>query len=660
MQPLPVRLSSAGHLSSPSPSSPLTLCRSPLKSWYQFLARFLATKDERAFHNDKLDQKCLVLTINLPLLLSTAAICLIFPFLPWTYVPPLLGFAVVFMVGTSASLVHMVVAKHSFMSHFAATWWLELITCAAFWSFGGIVPSAGFILMPFMAPNVSFFLDKENRLAGPLCMFALASSVVVARMTVDLALGTGALTPVVIRFPDVSMVVATTLTIITCSSLSFGASAIMLRRLQQRAAALQRSMQKATEVAQMIVDWELDAVPKASGDNDVADLVVQVAERLKLYRPYLPAHLFTPAEDDDLSDADEVRTVSAPSTGFRGSSIRVTHPQLQPRRRSRTSAGNLPIAKLLVTRSQGTVPQGLGPQTGTMLSVRITQMDEIAASLGSVSYDMVQRAADSFARLSAHAARETKGMLQTVIHDHCLILWNVLPKCAQHVVHGLMAALMIRKAFKEMCTEEQLQGLTVSMGLWSGTFVCGTLSLGDMMSHACLGQGCERAVALQQYAAMSGRGIICNSLVFDSTKAAPKHRLLPVDVLSFNGKAVRGEIVYESVCELESGADEWMYQLHTNYSIVSADEQLRRLLQQVQDGTTGTLMDFESEVMELRESQELMVSQVANSLWAIARHHLTAGRYHRNLRSIWPIEPPCGPRSLQGPVAPWPQFLESS
>ena len=136
------------------------------------------------------------------------------------------------------------------------------------------------------------------------------------------------------------------------------------------------------------------------------------------------------------------------------------------------------------------------------------------------------------------------------LQSHCLILWNVFPRCPLHVGQALAAALAIRDGFKQQCAAAELPDLTVAMGLWSGAFVSGTITFGDMMSYACLGQGPERAEALQAYAALSGRGIVCSSRVFDATKAAPKQRLVPVDVLTFSPKDLCGEIVYECVGEV--------------------------------------------------------------------------------------------------------------
>ena len=543
---MPRRPSSIGAPSATSSVAPPAPPRSPLQLWYGVLARHIATKQERAYHDDKLEHKCLLFTINLQLLLGAGTCLFMFPFLPWAHVKTVLPYPTAFMAGALASLVHMAVTKRTSVSRFAATWFLQLMTCATFWSFGGVVPSAGVLLIPFFAPHVSFILDTEYRLAGPLRMFALSCLVVVARATVDLALGPGALTPLVIRLPAAAMTVISLLVIMTCSVVFVGSTAIMVRRLQRRARALQRSMHEATGVAQRVVNWELDAVPKPRGDGGVVDLMVQVAEKLRAYRPDL--------------------------------------------------------------------------------SARVVQTEEGAAGLAAVSYEVVQRVADVFSRVAADAAHATRGMLQAVGHDHCLILWNVLPKGASHVEHGLMAALMIREGFARHCGEAGLEGLTVSMGLWAGTFVSGTLHLGDMMSYACLGQGPEQALALREYAATFGRGIVCNHRAFDATKAAPRHRLVPVDVLSFSSKGARGELVYECVCELQSDADEWMYQIEAQSSALWADRRLRKLLLQVsKGGACGTIL------WAARSSWHTTGRrQATDGLWTEAREQKPSNDPHNN------------------------------
>ena len=592
---MPRRPSSIGAPSATSSVAPPAPPRSPLQLWYGVLARHIATKQERAYHDDKLEHKCLLFTINLQLLLGAGTCLFMFPFLPWAHVKTVLPYPTAFMAGALASLVHMAVTKRTSVSRFAATWFLQLMTCATFWSFGGVVPSAGVLLIPFFAPHVSFILDTEYRLAGPLRMFALSCLVVVARATVDLALGPGALTPLVIRLPAAAMTVISLLVIMTCSVVFVGSTAIMVRRLQRRARALQRSMHEATGVAQRVVNWELDAVPKPRGDGGVVDLMVQVAEKLRAYRPYLPAHLFAAAAaaDDDLSDVDEARSVLGRSASLdgQGPASPVTGDALPRVPTQPGRAGDPPAAKELLSVTRAAEQRSLGPHHGTLLSARVSQTEEGAAGLAAVSYEVVQRVADVFSRVAADAAHATRGMLQAVGHDHCLILWNVLPKGASHVEHGLMAALMIREGFARHCGEAGLEGLTVSMGLWAGTFVSGTLHLGDMMSYACLGQGPEQALALREYAATFGRGIVCNHRAFDATKAAPRHRLVPVDVLSFSSKGARGELVYECVCELQSDADEWMYQIEAQSSALWADRRLRKLLLQVsKGGACGTIL----------------------------------------------------------------------
>ena len=644
------RLFSTYSLSRSPPTSSATqtpsLFKSPLQWWYCFLAHYIATKEEQEHKNNSLHRKCLLFTINLSNVLCCSSTCCIFPFLPWSDVWILYyTLAGTFVVVVLAALSHMVITKRSWMCHFVATWWHQLLTCIGFWSFGGLVRSSTFVLLPFLAPHV-WFLTNTGGLAGPGCMFGIACLVVAARLVVDLALGTGALTPLVIRIPESGMTVAAALIAIIASGIAFCSAAHMLRRMQQRAEALENDMNEARGVAQMLVNWDLDALPEASGDNDVVDLMVQVAEKLKLYRPYLPAHLFTPGSEDDVEDVEDIQelAMNAPkSSGAIGGAAPRAHVQ-------RTSTSDRPE---LLSLTKATVHRPLAPHNGTLLRARISITKE---SLRSVSGDVVQRVANALARVVQDAARETKGLLQTMTHDHCLILWNVDSKCATHVLQGLTAAVMIRNRFTQHCTDEGEEGFAISIGLWSGAFVSGTLSLGDMTSHVCLGQGPDQALALQEYAAMFGRHIMCNNRVFDATKLAPKHRLVPVDVLSFGSGDTRGDIVYECVCEFETDTEEWMYQISVNRS--APDDHLRRLMQQVQQGMIANRDEFDSEVSGLRAAGEPIVSQVACALGAITRHHLTAGRYCRNLCPVWPLEPCFGPAARHVPT--WPQFVHGS
>ena len=105
-----------------------------------------------------------------------------------------------------------------------------------------------------------------------------------------------------------------------------------------------------------------------------------MAEKLRLYRPYLPAHVFASGEgDQEASDLDELMTVSARSCG--GAPSKVSSPA---QRRKTASTSSVPTGRQLVcvTRHHPTLAhRGLEANNGTLLSVRITQVDEVRSLL---------------------------------------------------------------------------------------------------------------------------------------------------------------------------------------------------------------------------------------------------------------------------------------
>ena len=166
------RISGSGpDLAPPAPPPPAR----GVRRWYRFLSRYIATEQEKARWDDGLDAKCLLFTINLQHIFFCGSTLCIFPFLPWADVWILYyTLAALFLTVTAASLVHMLVTKRAWLCHFATTWWLQLITAATFWSFGGVLAGSGFLLLPFLAPYISFIVDYEYR-RGPMYMFAFAT-----------------------------------------------------------------------------------------------------------------------------------------------------------------------------------------------------------------------------------------------------------------------------------------------------------------------------------------------------------------------------------------------------------------------------------------------------------------------------------------------------
>ena len=93
----------------------------PLKRWYQFLARYIATKAEKAANNERLHAKCLLFTINMQHGIGcTGGLCIL-PLIPWSKAWVVFGTLCSLSLALYlASLIHMVVTKRQWLSWIAS------------------------------------------------------------------------------------------------------------------------------------------------------------------------------------------------------------------------------------------------------------------------------------------------------------------------------------------------------------------------------------------------------------------------------------------------------------------------------------------------------------------------------------------------------------
>ena len=165
---------------------------------------------------------------------------------------------------------------------------------------------------------------------------------------------------------------------------------------------------------------------------------------------------------------------------------------------------------------------------------------------------------------------------QFIHGDQALATWNLVSRCSVHVAAALTAAVEIRDHFIASSTRLPA-GLDLTCGVWTGRVLSGSLGTAELRSFGTLGCQLSRAVALQQYAATVSRRIVVNAGVWQATREAPQHRLLPIDVVDLSEvNPVKGqgepEIVYECLATLAPAEDEWMYQLMD----VHAENQVHR------------------------------------------------------------------------------------
>ena len=140
-----------------------------------------------------------------------------------------------------------------------------------------------------------------------------------------------------------------------------------------------------------------------------------------------------------------------------------------------------------------------------------------------------------------------------------------------------------------------------------------------------------RALALQKYAAAKSRCIVTNSDVWRLTRSAPKHRLLPVDVVSLQedhchpssqSRPGKGMVIYECLSAVEAPEeDEWMYQLSAIEHKGRAERQLHDIFCILRDAvpTQAQLEHVRSSLDHLEELDDAPVTEVCTFLQRLLR-----------------------------------------
>ena len=529
-----------------------------------------------------------------------------------------------------------------------------------YWSLGGNVNSVGVITMGFVAPHLC--MVSGSSLAHAALVHALVVGAVVLFTVLEVSLGSVRYTPQATQIPPQWQSVLLAFHITFCSTLSLAFGMLSLSQLRAKTASLERSLTRAETLAQKIAAFDVNDITDERSEDRILDLMIQVANNLKAYRPYLPPHLFM--SDDDAQDDDDH-----------------PHPHRVPSSLPSPQSACLPSGQSVDTRSSSTTTtKSSSPHfgrytalshharhdlahgvVGTLMYIRVNEFERLvnphdggAAALPEIS--------GIFAQVVVHFVGENKGVIHSLGHDRCMVSWNLLPRCHLHVAAALSTALEIREEYgRKVRAFSPAAGplARLSIGVWTGPLHCSCVGTQDFKTFAFSGRGCTAVVALQQYAAAFGRCIVANARAFALAASAPQHRLLPVDVLATapdaagpDGRA-RGEpgseVVYECVAALQTSEDEWMYQLQECTASASADEQLNKLLATAQAGLPPTKRahaQFLEGVSDLEQGPDPWVSHVARHLRKVAEQHLQRGPYRRGFCDPWSLEPYYEPMPL--------------
>eukprot|EP00668_Euglena_longa_P025705 GGOE01032124.1.p1 GENE.GGOE01032124.1~~GGOE01032124.1.p1 ORF type:complete len:745 (+),score=196.24 GGOE01032124.1:30-2237(+) len=410
--------------------------------------------------------------------------------------------------------------------------------------------------------------------------------------------------------------------------ISFLLSYLLLGRQRQHDE-LQRSMAAAEEAAQMIIDFELDSIADLplADHASILGLLQRVAFNLRLYRPYIPAHLLpnakTAQEEEQITAFDS--TAESPFDGVGqepgASDISVSHSDGRLSMPSRPRSGGLraPVRSFEVQHDV---------RSGTLLYVSLHLMDAYAShSRHNDKVERIRRSADLFCELVMAAVKETHGVVHSMQQNSCFVSWNFGSPCRLHAVNACRAALTIRDRLCAIGSKGGMAPMALSSGVWSGLLVSGTFGTQDYKSSGVLGFGVSRVVELQQYSAAHQRPIVANARARTLAQAQPQQHFLPVDVLYVDpvahprdgsgcvGDPADAELIYELLWERTVGDGEWMYQLQRLEADrhLEIEKDVEKLLYQAQAGVED-LCSFQTQVSRLLLSEDPAVSRMGTQL----------------------------------------------
>jgi hypothetical protein len=368
---------------------------------------------------------------------------------------------------------------------------------------------------------------------------------------------------------------------------------------------------------------------------------------LMLYRPYLPAHLLqrnteavesgdhTPRDPQRSRHRPERNSVDSHSTTKSVPDVPVTRvsdsestcnsdslPQLKnisviPARETRLRPSAKPLGSLEVPQSR---------KQGTLLYVKLHGLESYADNSGDPQcVANVARTSNIFVEAVLAAVNQMGGLVHNMQHGACTVTWNFFAAESMHAQNACLAAVRIRDTLVQHQAAYPHLPLAPSMGIWAGRLICGSVGNKDYKAPSMLGPGLSHAVKLQRYAADSGRAIVANAEVHKDIAAAPRSRLLPIDIVQFQcarpryGHELEGtqrRVVYEVVDNVIHVDDEWMYALQHTANEAQLDTRVAALLLQVQVGVEDN-DEFVARLHTLRQCGDKAVQAVCRELEAL-------------------------------------------
>eukprot|EP00668_Euglena_longa_P005066 GGOE01005944.1.p1 GENE.GGOE01005944.1~~GGOE01005944.1.p1 ORF type:complete len:735 (+),score=140.18 GGOE01005944.1:55-2205(+) len=567
-----------------------------------------------------------------------------------------------------ASILHMWYTKDAWLARSLSGLSLCLCTAAVHWSFSG--QSAGVLNWSFLSPLVVVYAGGS--VAEGFILFTALTLFCISLAVASQFVAVQSLSPQGEALPTDGIRALSTANQVLPWLLSFLMAVFLLHRLRGHWRLL-RSLSKAQRIAQMIIDFDLDAIAKEEPDEDtnvVLELLRQVACNLKLYQPFIPAHLLSPAalerEVDDRPETTQVPTFDGllPHVAD-AASDHITHddtPTLLGKGcRSPPGSGSLRAPNRTLD-----LPHQV--RCGTLLYIELHDLEAYSVHSRSASkLERIHRAATTFAEVVASAIRDSQGVVQLIQHNACLISWNFVAASRLHAANACRVAIAVRDELLAVnsptTAHPDLAPMSISMAVWTGLMVCGSFGTEGLKRSSSLGRGLSRTQELQQYAAAHRHTIVVNTEAQRHLSLNGRFRLVPVDVLSTRPPlhldlvdafdVVGAEIIYELVEEVQVQHDEWMYELDCIEKSGGVDKILEGLLQEAQEGVRDVL-GFQRRLDALVPHQNQVVADVAIRLTTLLQRGTLSRPYRLQLTQKWcagEVQPSSLRKSLFSPLS---------
>ena len=286
----------------------------------------------------------------------------------------------------------------------------------------------------------------------------------------------------------------------------------------------------------------------------------------------------------------------------------------------------------------------------TLVYVKLHQMEQVADHVAGSQVGDLVHVMNVLVEVMLPIVRDTCGVVQMMEHASVLISWNFTSTCSQHSENGCAAAVRIRDAFAEAASTRQLLHSDLSIGIWTGSVLCGSFGSHNLRATGLTGRGMRRVVELQQYCSAMGIGIVANQTAFAKIQPTMSCRLLAVDVLSAvpcnndreasdqqSQEELEPEIVYEVINHIstkDTEADEWMYELMEREKKHPWDREVLQLFEMLKAGVANATV-WDDKLRSLERCDDPSVKKICSRLRAIEMSHDLCKPYAVPMYKTW-------------------------